>query len=113
MFVSEMRFLSQMFFSANSKMHSELSSHFLSAEQNNEISVTTRGGKRSLPRQWGWREGCSGPTFSHFSGNDQSVPGRGESPADCCGFGSPHACGGNLQGGALDARAVYTFVPES
>lgn len=61
MFVSEMRFLSQMFFSANSKMRSELS-YFLSAE-NNEISVTTRG-KRRLPRQWGWGEGPSAPTFS-------------------------------------------------
>lgn len=61
MFVSEMHFLSQMFFSANSKMHSELSSRFLSVEQNNEISVTTQG-KRSLPRQWAW--GGVGPLQS-------------------------------------------------
>ena len=44
------------------------------------------------------------PSPTSVETTSRCQPGERGLPADCCGFGSPLACGGNLQGGALDAR---------
>lgn len=91
MFVSETYFLSQMFFSASSKRHSELGSPVSSAGRTMR-SLYARGenasgpGRAALPA---WkRPGSASP---------------GGDPADCCGFGGLLARGGGLQGGGLGA----------
>ena len=86
MFVSEVRFLSQMFFSASSKMHPELSSRFLSAAHNNSISVTTWGRRRLPRRRWAWGGGLrrSRPLPPQRKRPVRANPVR--DPADGCGF---------------------------
>lgn len=109
MFVSEVRFLSQMFFSASSKMHPELSSRFLSAAHNNSISVTTWG-RRRLPRRWAWGGGLR---RSHPLPPQRKRPVQLETPLTVAGFGGLACPGWQLAGWGLSGAPVCTCVPES